>query len=133
MNAKDFPRGRIFTLIHEVAHIAVNLGGLCDLHDNHGDSGELESIFNNVAGELLVPSDALLSEQTVLSNKSFEWPDSLLKDLANQFMVSREVILRRLLELGRTTQAFYRKKRKQFIKEYAAHRAPGFRYTKKIS
>ena len=32
VNAKDSPRGRVFTLIHEFAHILTNRGGLCDLH-----------------------------------------------------------------------------------------------------
>jgi len=43
--------------------------------------------------------------------------DSALRDLANAFCVSREVILRRMLTLGWTTYTFYRRKRAQFIEE----------------
>jgi len=33
VNIKDAQRGRIFTLLHEVTHILLSEGGICDLHD----------------------------------------------------------------------------------------------------
>jgi Zn-dependent peptidase ImmA (M78 family) len=39
--------------------------------------------------------------------------------LALRFGVSREALLRRLLTLGKTTQAFYNSKRAAFLEEYA--------------
>src|SRR6202044_2284517 len=33
VNIKDAPRGRIFTLLHELVHVMLNDGGICDLHD----------------------------------------------------------------------------------------------------
>ncbi len=42
----------------------------------------------------------------------------LLRQLGDRYSVSREVILRRLLTLGRTTFDFYSEKRQEFIKEY---------------
>lgn len=41
VNIKDAPRGRIFTLLHEVAHVMLSDGGTCDLHD--ADEGILQS------------------------------------------------------------------------------------------
>jgi hypothetical protein len=38
--------------------------------------------------------------------------------LAGRYAVSREVIVRRLLACGRTTQRFYRRKRQQYIDQY---------------
>jgi Zn-dependent peptidase ImmA (M78 family) len=55
--------------------------------------------------------------------------------LANRFKVSREVILRRLLSLGKTTPAFYREKRAEFEEEYEQirQRKGGFiKYSKKV-
>ncbi|HXN49289.1 MAG TPA: XRE family transcriptional regulator, partial [Bryobacteraceae bacterium] len=33
VNAKDSPRGRIFTVLHEFAHLLMHSGGLCDTHE----------------------------------------------------------------------------------------------------
>ena len=43
--------------------------------------------------------------------------DSELRRLANRFSVSREVILRRLLILGKTTRGFYEEKRAEFQRQ----------------
>jgi Zn-dependent peptidase ImmA (M78 family) len=42
------------------------------------------------------------------------WKEEDLQDLAREFKVSREVVLRRLLILGRTTERFYQQKRKKW-------------------
>ena len=58
-----------------------------------------------------------------------EWDDYELQGLSQRYKVSREVILRRLLILGRTTPEFYRLKRRQFKEEYkklADKKAAGF-------
>jgi hypothetical protein len=39
------------------------------------------------------------------------WPEATLRVLADHFAVSREVVLRRLLVLERTTEEFYESKR----------------------
>lgn len=126
MNGRDSPRGRIFTLLHELSHVVLQRGGLCDLHDDQITDSDIEPLCNWIAGESLVPSDTLLSQNEVVSNSSAIWSDNDLEILANRFMVSREVILRRLLILGRSTQNFYRTKRKQFLEEYASRKAHGF-------
>ncbi len=126
INAKDSPRGRIFTLFHELAHIVLHCGGLCDLHDEQNTDGDLEPLCNQVAGEALVPASVLLAQNEVISNTILTWSDENLEILASRFMVSREVILRRLLTLGRSTQHFYRTKRKQFLEEYASRKTGGF-------
>src|SRR5215510_4948925 len=59
VNAKDSPRGRVFTLIHEFAHILTNRGGLCDLHTTaraRTQEEETEVSCNQVAGSLLLPA-----------------------------------------------------------------------------
>ncbi|MCP1854505.1 MULTISPECIES: ImmA/IrrE family metallo-endopeptidase [unclassified Bradyrhizobium] len=67
-----------------------------------------------------MPSDWLLRE-TLLVQKGTQksWRDDELEALALRFGVSQEVVLRRLLTLGRTTQAFYDSKRVDFQKRYA--------------
>jgi Zn-dependent peptidase ImmA (M78 family) len=53
---------------------------------------------------------------------SSEEANDALKRLAGRFGVSREVILRRLLILGRTTAAFYRRKRAEYAEEWRRRR-----------
>lgn len=116
-NIHDTPRARSFTLIHELVHIALDRSGVCDLDDH----GQTEVFCNRVAGAVLVPADALLSEPVVRAHDAAEeWADQEIKTLARRFSVSREVVVRRLLILGRTDEAFYRRKREQWGDEYRA-------------
>lgn len=112
INGKDSAAGRIFTMIHELAHLALRQGGVCDL-DEHG----VEVFCNAVAGALLVPRDALLTHPDVSGVNTVEWPEETLKRLARTFRVSREVIVRRLLTTGKTKSSFYERKRLQYASE----------------
>ena len=125
LNAKDAPRGRVFTLMHEFAHLILSQGGVCDplrvRRQARTPDERVEVYCNRTAGAILVPRDALLSHPLVATVRGArEWTDRLLQQLAEQFAVSREVILRRLLILGRTTDDFYERKREQYLTQYRA-------------
>jgi Zn-dependent peptidase ImmA (M78 family)/DNA-binding XRE family transcriptional regulator len=115
-NIHETPRARSFTLIHELVHVALQRGGVCDLDDH----GRVEPFCNRVAGAVLVPADSLGRQPEVSRHDSTttEWDDRDIAALARRFSVSREVILRRLLSLGRTDDKFYRSKREQYLDEY---------------
>jgi len=124
INAKDSPRGRIFTLFHELTHIVLQSGGVCNLHETEAES--FETYCNRVAGAILVPKDILLEEETVIEHGDNPvWEDWQLRLLANRYMVSREVILRRLLTFGKTTRTFYNQKRVEYEEIYQRERAEG--------
>jgi len=73
-----------------------------------------EVFCNQVAGSTLVPADALLRTNVVQNHGSHaEWSDDELEVLAKKFWVSWEVILRRLLMLGRTSRDFYQRWRNE--------------------
>ena len=125
LNAKDAPRGRVFTLMHELVHLLLSQGSVCDplrVGRNAQTPDERVEIYcNRVAGALLVPHDALLDHPLVGSTRGIrEWEDPILQRLADQFAVSREVILRRLLILGRTSDTFYEHKREEYLAQYRA-------------
>ena len=66
-NAKDSPRGRVFTLLHELAHILLRQSPLCDLHEDRSFSTDDVEVFcNEVAGTILVPASALERELDAL-------------------------------------------------------------------
>ena len=123
INSKDSPHARIFTILHEFTHIVLQRGGLCDLEEQDGGRSEdqrVEVFCNRVAGAIMVPQEQLLREQLVLANTGrVDLSDQDLRQLVSRYNASREVILRRLLLLGRTTNAFYQRKRDEFQKQRA--------------
>lgn len=120
INSKDSPRGRIFTLLHEFAHIMLRESGVCDLYETPQrppEAKRTEIFCNHAAGAALIPKSELI--KLVGSVKSIEsWTDNEIYDTAKFFKTSKEVVLRRLLICKLTTERFYRKKRKEFIEEY---------------
>lgn len=124
LNGSDKPLGRIFTLLHELVHLAHRESALCDMRDfvaRNADREKIEAYCNHVAGAVLVPTEPLLSVQEVQrANSQSEWTEDQLGRFRRRFWASRETVLRRLLILGRTSATFYRHMRVQFLKEYAA-------------
>jgi Zn-dependent peptidase ImmA (M78 family) len=131
LNAKDTPRGRVFTLMHEFCHLMLDRAGVCDPvrvgREGRSPDESVEVFCNRLAGALLVPRNVLLEDPRVQAvHDTSRWEDELLGGLASDFGVSREVILRRLLILGKTTTEFYELKRAEYLAQYAerATRAP---------
>ncbi len=122
-NRKDPPRARIFTMLHELIHIMLRSGGLCDLENETGRPPEeqrTEIFCNHVAGAILVPKKLLLNLDMAATHKNKrDWSDEEIEALAKTFGgVSRETLVRRLLIVGLVTQTFYEQKRKQYQEEY---------------
>lgn len=124
VNSKDSPNGQIFSLLHELTHIALRQDGICDFDEDFPrdqDAQRLEVFCNHVAGAMLVPSLALMQHEIIRDNPgNQEWDSYQLGELSTHFRCSREVILRRMLINHLTTPAFYRQKRQEFINEYKA-------------
>ncbi|MGA2478936.1 MAG: XRE family transcriptional regulator [Spirochaetia bacterium] len=121
LNSADAPNGRIFTILHELAHILLNESGLCDMREGSGVNAEdnaKEVFCNRVAGTVLVPTRTLLSDRIVSSNRGPVWTDEAISALSRRYSISREVVLRRLLILGKTDNAFYEDKVDQYYQEF---------------
>jgi len=123
LNAKDAPRGRVFTLMHEFTHLMLSQGGVCNPlrvgHHARTADERVEVYCNRVAGAILVPRDALLGHPLVASVRGRrEWSDEALRQMADQFAVSREVVLRRLLILGLTTDDFHDRRTREYLARY---------------
>lgn len=121
VNIKDAVVGRIFSMLHETAHLMLRQGGLCDFEEESPRAQERIEVFcNRVAGAALMPRPSVLGEDVVRQHKSMQWSDGEIVLLAQRYRVSREALVRRLLVLGKTTEDFYRKKRKELQAEYEA-------------
>jgi len=128
LNATDAPRGRAFTLGHELVHLLLRNGGLCDpgrvSETGRTENEQVEIFCNAVAAAIMVPADDLLSTRLVrdASKGAQSWDEAAIRELADRYAVSREVIVRRLLTLGKTTNDFYEHKREEYRQQFVAAR-----------
>ena len=120
LNAKDATAGRSFSLMHELAHIAVRESAITDYSLSTADAprdkhAQMVEVFcNRVAAAVLMPKQAFLAHPAVGNKRGADWTNDDLRGLAEAFGVSPEAIVRRLLTFGRTTEAFYKKKREEY-------------------
>lgn len=125
INRNDALPRRTFSMVHELAHLMIHVSGISDLETDESRPPEdqrIEVFCNLVAAAALMPKEAVMAHPRVVAQgvRSDKWTDSELSDLARQFNVSREAMLRRLLTFDRTTLEFYRRKREQYLAEYLA-------------
>lgn len=116
-NGTAFTR-QIFTLFHELAHLLLGTNGVTKGNDAYigelsGDDRKVEVYCNRFAAEFLVPAaefSACAGDVAV--------SDALVARLASEFKVSREVILRRFLELRRITREHYQAKAAEWKSDF---------------
>jgi len=122
INSGDAPNGKIFTLFHELCHILFNIGGIFkDFYSEElkRNPNKIEILCNQFASDILLPKIELLNDILVLENRdSKEWSDNTLRAIALTYKVSKEVVLRKLLEADKTTQTFYTKTRIKWNEKY---------------
>lgn len=117
INGKEHPHGKIFTLLHELVHLTLRKGGISNLY-GFNIKNDTEKYCNQVAGEILVPEKVLRQEDIVIDNDG-NWEDYEIRILSKRFKVSKEVILRKLLNLNMVSKEFYESKRKEYMKYIA--------------
>lgn len=110
---------QIFTLFHELAHLLFRTGGVDLRHDDYvlrmrGENRRIEVFCNQFAGEFLVPTKDI---RKFLSGQSID--KDLLSNLSRRYSVSRDVILRKCLDLKLINQNYYESK----VREWEAERS----------
>jgi Zn-dependent peptidase ImmA (M78 family) len=93
LNNNDFISGKIFTIIHEIAHILIGQSASFDLRKLQPAANEIELFCDKVAAEFLVP-EAQLTNQLQRIGLNYQ-------ELARAFKVSQIVIARRLKDLNK--------------------------------
>ncbi len=121
-NSTAFSR-QIFTLFHELAHLLVRTGGVTKedegyIHLLGGEARRIEVFCNRFAGEFLVPEADLR-----LAIRRFGRDDEAVAQIAGLYKVSREMVLRRMFDMGLVRQQEYRRKAAQWTAEYQASAA----------
>jgi Zn-dependent peptidase ImmA (M78 family) len=114
INSADSPHGKIFTLVHEFAHVLLFNGG----HRTSTMEGKqwpedqiLERASNRFAAATLMPREKFLAELSRYGGAT-EGDEDALRRFSQRIKVSPEAILRRLLTLRRVPVSLYRQKRR---------------------
>lgn len=100
INIADAPAARLFTLLHELAHIWIGSSGISSVAP--ASHRQEEAYCNAVAGEFLVPETRFKA----LWPQAGDW-QATLPELAATLHVSRLVIARRACDLGYISRKAY--------------------------
>ena len=122
VNSSDSHNGRNFTLFHELSHVLLNEGGIFkDAFIGHltNTANKVEVFCNRLAAETLLPSNVLLSEPAIKSHDPDNaWTSAELQPLAARYSLSKEVILRKLLDANLATQRNYLSLKREWDDEF---------------
>ena len=109
--------GRMFTLLHEYAHLILRESRVCDFRGS-GGGARVEGFANRFAARMLLDRSeisARLEELRVCEFRA-QWGDAMLDKIREPFRVSRDVISIYLEELELAPKGFYRMKRGAWAK-----------------
>jgi Zn-dependent peptidase ImmA (M78 family) len=112
-NSMSFTR-QIFTLFHEVYHLISHTSGIDKMSDDFFSTLSEDQLFveqacNAFAGEFLVPDEDFSKE---IKHKTID--NDLVSKLGNLYNVSREVIVRKLLNLRVISQQEYEERSEEY-------------------
>lgn len=122
VNSSDAPTAKNFTLFHELCHILFNTGGVFRkfvTEELAMDVKTIEQFCNAFASEVLMPARQIQDWlRTSRKPPGYVWQEDELRILATSFSVSKEVVLRRLLDLQLTDRTQYARLTKRWNEQY---------------
>ena len=109
--------GRLFTLLHEYAHLLRHQDGVtCDFRGSGQEGQGMESFANRFAARMLLPPQEFVQSLQEAGKMRFKknWSDAELDELRSRFFVSRDVVAIALQELGLSPSDLYQRKRQRW-------------------
>lgn len=109
---------QIFSLFHELAHLLLKVNAISKFDNSYIQhlpqrEKRIEQFCNALAAEFLMPSADFSIQLELLT----EINDPSIHALARRYHVSREAVLRRILDRGLVQQTYYETKVKQWAEE----------------
>jgi Zn-dependent peptidase ImmA (M78 family)/transcriptional regulator with XRE-family HTH domain len=106
-----------FSLLHELAHLLFSINGLSKFDTAYIDrlpnrQREIERFCNAIAADVLIPGHDFAEQIRQFPQNAETVTDEQFSVLAARYGVSRETVLRRLLDRGRVGVVFYEHKAK---------------------
>ncbi|MDO5575182.1 MAG: ImmA/IrrE family metallo-endopeptidase [bacterium] len=104
INTCDSDAGKLFSLLHELAHVWVGVNSFYNEQISAGtNESDMEQLCNAVAAEILVPRDLFLQAWEKAAGTDLE----VVEALSKYFKCSRYVIVRKALDLKKITKKRY--------------------------
>jgi len=132
LNSKELPLSKPFTLLHEVVHLGLVASDeekpALDERRDEPSWLEVERFCEAAAGAALMPADALLADEDVVSQKrARSWDVHQMRQTARRFRVTPTAAATRLLRLGAMTPRAYAAWKESWQAYRDAHpEKPGF-------
>ena len=121
INSNDSINGKLFSLLHEFAHICLGENSL--FNDRFGSAtnvSSVETLCNALAAEILVPQSIFLTEWNVRSKTKDN--EEVIEELAKWFKCGATVIARRAYDQAFIDYATYLKIAKKSVQFYLDHK-----------
>lgn len=127
----EAPSAQAFTITHEFAHVLLKqsaISGAGPGKDATTSAARVERWCNNFAAAFLIPETALAARWQRPARPEASIEEDRLRNLADQFGVSRHAMLLRLVDLHYVDASFYWSvMRPKFLAEEANYKAPPMR------
>ena len=111
VNNADFIAAKMFTLVHELAHVFVGESGVSQFERMQPSQNDTERFCDQAAAEFLVPESSFRDLWNPVGRNTLALSDVPFESIARQFKVSAIVAARRALDLDLidvdTFYAFY--------------------------
>lgn len=121
INSNDSWNGKLFSLLHEFAHVCIGESSL--YNDRYTDGTavrEVETMCNAVAAEVMVPQNTFLAEWTRL-RKDMDCAQTIIS-LSREFKCGITVIARKALDNGYIDVPTYKGYAQQAVEQYCQSR-----------
>jgi Zn-dependent peptidase ImmA (M78 family)/transcriptional regulator with XRE-family HTH domain len=118
INSADAPSARLFTMMHELAHLWIGSSGISTV--GIGQNQQEEVFCNKVAGEFLVPTSSLIS----IYDSNASLIENITK-IITSFKVSKLVALRRLVDINVISPEQYRLAYLEELNHFASNAGSG--------
>ncbi|MGD9641865.1 MAG: ImmA/IrrE family metallo-endopeptidase [Elusimicrobiales bacterium] len=126
INNSNAPARQLFTLVHEFAHIVCGVTGVTDIDERYIEmmadpDRDIEVRCNRFASQFLLPD----SESDKIAGLYRRLGPEGIGEIASMYSISREFVLRRLLEIKQVTADIYTKKAAEWNADYLRGVAKG--------
>lgn len=134
LNSGDSITGKIFSLIHEIVHVILGNNNITTDYKIYFYTHDSTEVFcNKVASEVILPDGLLFADPIIFQNTNGIWNEDDISLLSRKYGVSREVILRKLVDRGLIPRAEYEPFVLKWNKEERKKRKGGDYYRNQIS
>lgn len=118
LNKQDAPRGKIFTLAHELTHLWLGQDGISTMAPNaRGELNRIERFCNSAAAEMLMPKDIFQSAWEDLRAKTHNLKQ-IVRKISKKMKVSEDAAARRALDCRYITREEYSDLHQYYLTEW---------------